>query len=237
MKLRETLIKHSINMVKRCLVPFLFLLLTAVQSVYAQKMTSFGQSGSDAKAILDAASKKFKSYKSAKADFLLKVSNTSNKVLDTKKGSILLKGNQFNVQLAGQEIFCNGKTIWTYNKDTKEVQVNNYQPKPGSISPESLFNDFYDKDFLYRLRATSKFHNRPVDVIEMTPLDKSKPYFKVIILIDKQNKNVVSTEIYEKGGNRYIYEVEKFMPNAPAAEADFAFNKANYPGVEVVDLR
>lgn len=224
-------------MIKKCVIPFLFLLLTAGQAAFAQKMTPLGQSGSDAKAILDAASKKFKSYKSAKADFLLKVSNTGNKVLDTKKGSILLKKDEFNVQFGGQEIFCNGKTIWTYNKETKEVQVNNYQPKPGSISPESLFNDFYDKDFLYRLRATSRFHNRPVDVIEMTPLDKSKPYFKVIVLIDKQSKNVVSTEIYEKGGNRYIYEVEKFIPNAPATEADFTFNKANYPGVEVVDLR
>lgn len=224
-------------MIKKGLIPFLFLLLAGGQFAIAQKVTSFGQSGSDAKAILDAASRKFKTYKSAKADFLLKVSTTDNKVLDTKKGSILLKGNQFNVQLAGQEIFCNGKTIWSYNKDTKEVQVNNYQPKPGSISPESLFNDFYDKDFLYRLRATSRFHNRPVDVIEMTPLDKSKPYFKVIVLIDKQSKNVVSTEIYEKGGNRYIYEVEKFIPNAPATESDFVFNKVNYPGVDVVDLR
>lgn len=224
-------------MIKKSIIPFLFFLLAAGQFAIAQKMTSFGQSGSDAKAILDAASKKFKSYRSAKAAFILKISTTDNKSLDTKKGSILLKGNKFNVQLAGQEIFCDGKTIWTYNKDTKEVQVNNYQPKPGSISPESLFNDFYDKDFLYRLRATSRFHNRPVNVIEMTPLDKSKPYFKVIVLIDRQNKNVVSTEIFEKGGNRYTYEVEKFIPNAPATDTDFVFNKADYPGVDVVDLR
>jgi outer membrane lipoprotein-sorting protein len=224
-------------MIKKSTIPFLFLLLAAGQFAIAQKMTSFGQSGSDAKAILDAASKKFKTYRSAKAAFILKISTTDNKSLDTKKGSILLKGNKFNVQLAGQEIFCDGKTIWTYNKDTKEVQVNNYQPKPGSISPESLFNDFYDKDFLYRLRATSRFHNRPVNVVEMTPLDKSKPYFKVIVLIDRQNKNVVSTEIFEKGGNRYTYEVEKFVPNAPATDTDFVFNKADYPGVDVVDLR
>lgn len=224
-------------MIKKSIISFLFLLLAAGQFAIAQKMTSFGQSGSDAKAILDAASKKFKTYRSARAAFILKISTTDNKSLDAKKGSILLKGNKFNVQLAGQEIFCDGKTIWTYNKDTKEVQVNNYQPKPGSVSPESLFNDFYDKDFLYRLRATSRFHNRPVNVIEMTPLDKSKPYFKVIVLIDRQSKNVVSTEIFEKGGNRYTYEVEKFIPNAPAKDTDFVFNKADYPGVDVVDLR
>lgn len=225
------------KMLKREVISFLVLLLGACQFASAQKVTSFGQSGSDAKAILDAASKKFKSYRSAKADFLLKVLTTDNKVLDTKKGIILLKGNQFNVKLAGQEIFCDGKTIWTYNKETKEVQVNNYQPKPGSISPESLFKDFYDKDFLYRLSATSSYHNRPAYVIDMTPFDKSKPYFKVILLIDKQTKNVVSTEIFEKGGNRYTYEVEKFIPNATSSESDFVFNKAAHPGVDVVDLR
>jgi outer membrane lipoprotein-sorting protein len=216
---------------------FFFLLFATVSCSMAQTTTPYGKSDPAAKAILDAASAKFRTYNSVKANFELKIATTDNKVLDTKKGTVLLKGDKYHVVLDGQEVFCNGKTVWTYNKDTKEVQVNDYQPAKGAISPSSLFTNFYDKDFLYRLRATSKFHGRPVDVIEMTPLDKSKPYFKVIALIDKKNKNVLSTEIFEKGGNRYTYEVTKFTPNPPVDESDFMFNKKDHPGVDVVDLR
>jgi outer membrane lipoprotein-sorting protein len=115
--------------------------------------------------------------------------------------------------------------------------VNDYQPAKGAISPSSLFTNFYDKDFLYRLRATSKFHGRPVDVIEMTPLDKSKPYFKVIALIGKQSKNLLSLEVFEKGGTRYTYIIQDLNTHAGLDESDFVFNKKAHPGVEVVDLR
>jgi outer membrane lipoprotein-sorting protein len=215
----------------------LVLFFAAISCCMAQPRTQYGQSDPQAKAILDAVSAKFKTYSSVKADFELKITTTDNKVLDTKKGTVLLKGGRYHVTLDDQEVFCDGKTVWTYNKDTKEVQVNDYQPAKGAITPSNMFSDFYDKQFLYRLRATSKLHGRPVDVIEMTPLDKSRPYFKVIALVDKKDKNLLSAEIFEKGGNRYTYEVTKFTPNAPAPDSAFVFNKKDHPGVDVVDLR
>lgn len=203
----------------------------------SQTKTAFGKSDPHAKAILDAVSKKFKSYSSVKADFALKISTNAQKVLDTKKGSVLLKGDKYRVLLGSQEVYCDGKTIWTYNKDTKEVQINDYEPEAGTLSPAKLFTNFYDKDFLYRLDGTSKLNGHSVDVIEMTPLDKSKPFFKVMAWIDKQNKNLMRMEIFEKGGNRYTYEVEKFTPNAPATDHDFEFDTKSHPGVDVIDLR
>jgi len=224
-------------MAARNIILFSLLLFFTMPYCQAQPKTSYGQSDPQAKSILDAVSKKFKTYSSAKADFVLKISTADNKVLDTKKGTVLLKGNKYHVNLGGQEVYCNGKTIWTYNKDTKEVQVNDYQPEQGTISPARLFTNFYDKEFLYRLEGTSKLNGHSVDVIEMTPLDKSKSFFKVIAMIDKQNKNLLSTEIFEKGGNRYTYQVEKFTPDVPAGDSDFAFNTKEHPGVDVVDLR
>lgn len=215
----------------------MILMLALGQSVFAQQKTPYGQSDPKAKTILDAVSKKFKSYASVKADFALKISTTDNKVLDTKKGTVLLKGDSYQVHLGDQEVYCDGHTVWTYNKDTKEVQVNDYQPSQGSISPARLFTNFYDKEFLYRLDGASKLEGHAVDVIEMTPLDKSKPFFKVVAMVDRQNKNLLSTEIFEKGGNRYTYQVMKFTPDVPAKNADFVFNTAAHPGVDVVDLR
>jgi outer membrane lipoprotein-sorting protein len=212
-------------------------MLAMGQLALGQQKTPYGQSDPRAKTILDAVSKKFKSYKSVKADFALKIATTDNKVLDSKKGTVLLEGDRYKVNLGDQEVYCDGHTIWTYNRDTKEVQVNDYQPDQGSISPARLFTNFYDKEFLYRLDGTSKLSGHAVDVIEMTPLDKSKPFFKVVAMVDKQNKNLLSTEIFEKGGNRYTYQVTKFTPNVPAESTDFVFDTKTHPGVDVVDLR
>ena len=34
-----------------------------------------------------------------------------------------------------------------------------------------------------------------------------------------------------------VFRIDKFVPNVPAADAMFIFDKSKYPGVEVVDLR
>lgn len=209
----------------------------AFQGAVGQQKTPYGQSDPKAKTILDAVTKKFKSYSSVKADFTLKIATADNKVLDTKKGTVMLKGNSYQVHLGDQEVYCDGHTVWNYNKDTKEVQVNDYQPDQGSISPTRMFTNFYDKEFLYRLNGSSTLQGHPVDVIEMTPLDKSKPFFKVMAMVDRQNKNLRSMEIFEKGGNRYTYQVDQFTPDVPVKTADFSFDPKTHPGVDVVDLR
>ena len=73
--------------------------------------------GSDpaAKKILDQASAKIKSYKSIQAIFTLQVQDAQGSPQGTKKGTLNMKGNKYVVMITGQEIFCDGKTIWTYD--------------------------------------------------------------------------------------------------------------------------
>src|SRR6185295_7313153 len=65
-----------------------------------------------AKVILDAVSAKFKTFKTVQANFTYKVENANGKALSTKAGTILMKGTKYKVNFSGQEIFCDGVTIW-----------------------------------------------------------------------------------------------------------------------------
>lgn len=208
-----------------------------VQHGMAQKMTVYGESDPEAKAILDAASKKFKTYSGVKADFTLVMTTTDGKDLGKKEGTIWLKKDKYRLAFTHQEVYCDGTTVWTYNKSLKEVQVVDYEPEDDAITPATLFTDFYDKDFLYRVGGSSTVNGKAVHVIEMTPFDKSKPYFKIMTLIGKENKSLMGMEIFEKGGQRYTYTVDKFIPNIELNDSDFVFDKKSHPGVEVVDLR
>ena len=39
----------------------------------------------------------------------------------------MMKGMKYRVSITGQEIFCDGATVWTYDVAAKEVQVDRKQ--------------------------------------------------------------------------------------------------------------
>jgi outer membrane lipoprotein-sorting protein len=188
-----------------------------------------------AKSILESASKKMSGLKTLKATFVLKLMGAGGKVRDTKKGTFLLKGQKYHISLAGQEIICDGKTVWTYMKDANEVQVSTYNPNEQSISPTKLFTNFYDKEYTYRYAGTRKVSGKSANIIEMTPV-KAKQFSKVELAIDN-NSTIAGGNIFEKNGNQYQYEVSGFTANPALTDAQFTFDAKAYPGVEVVDLR
>lgn len=200
---------------------------------------SFAQTKSDpdAKKILDAVSNKFKTYKAIAASFTYKVENSAGKVMSSKTGSVNMKGTKYYVSIVGQEIFCDGKSVWTYDKNANEVTITKLDNSANSITPQKLFTNFYDKDFLYKLNGEKKEGGKTVQEIEMTPNDKTKPFHKVYLLIDKASSSIYSTRVLEKSGNRYVYTVSSMNGNANIADTKFMFDKKKYPGVEEVDLR
>ena len=191
----------------------------------------------EAKKVLDAVSAKFKTFKTVKGNFSLEVKDGNGKIQGTKKGSVSMKGTKYRVNITGQEIYCDGKNIWTYDKGANEVQVAVFDQSGSMITPQKLFTNFYDKDFLYKMNDDKKVGTKVYQEVELTPVDKSKPFFKVVLGIDKATKMIVSTQIFEKNGNRYTYSMSNVATNTTIADDTFVFDAKKYPGVEVVDLR
>ncbi|MCG2617290.1 outer membrane lipoprotein carrier protein LolA [Terrimonas sp. NA20] len=205
--------------------------LLGSMAVTAQK------SDPEAKKVLDAVSAKFKTYTSVQAGFSYKVEDSKGKVQSNKTGSITMKGNKYKVNFGTTEIFCDGKTVWSYDKSSNEVTIDNLDASSGKLTPQKLFTNFYDKDFLYLLNGEKKLGAKTVQEIEMTPTDKSKAFHKVYLQVDKAAKTIYSTKVLENSGNRFTYTVTTMKTNAAVADALFTFDKKKYPGVEEVDLR
>ncbi len=205
-------------------------------SIFSQTPGS-GKSDPDAKKILDNVSIKFKTYKSVVAGFALKIENSSGKILGTKKGVVNMKGSKYRVGISGQEIYSDGSNIWTYDKSANEVQITKFDASANTITPQKMFTNFYDKDFLYKLNSETKKGNKTVEEIELTPLDKTKTFFKVLVFIDKTSQAIMSTKVFQKTGDRYTYTVTNLKTNTNLADDLFVFDAKHYPKVEVVDLR
>jgi chaperone LolA len=201
-------------------------------------LSMFAQSNDPAaKKVLDEVSAKFKTYKTVEATFSYKVEDANGKVMSTKTGTIWMKGTKYKVAFGGQEIYSDGKTVWNYDKSAKEVTINNVEAAGNGLTPQKLFTNFYDQDFLYMLNGEKKIGAKTVQEIEMTPTDKGKNFHKVYLQIDKGAKTIYSTKVLEKTGNRYTYTVTAMKANGAMDDAMFAFDKKKYPGVGETDLR
>ena len=211
------------------LVYFMMLAIT----LPAQPPKGMGVSDPEAKKILDAVSVKFKSYKSVQSKFSLKIENSSNKVIGNKVGNVFMKGTKYRVTVTGQEIFCDGSNVWTLDKAAKEVTISKLDPNNNSITPQKLFTNFYDRDFLYKLNSDVN----GLQEIELTPIDKSKAFHKVLVFVNKISKMISSTKIFEKNGNRYTYSISGMNTTGDVTDATFVFDIKKYPGVNVEDLR
>jgi outer membrane lipoprotein carrier protein len=215
---------------------FTLLMLASVVVVNAQDKNPTTNDAA-AKKILDAVSKKFKTYKSPQASFTYRVENAQGKALSTKKGTVIMKGNKYKVVMDGLEIYSDGKTSWSYDKSANEVTVNTVDASGNAMTPQKLLTNFYDKDFYYKYNGEKRDAGKAVQEIELTPTDKNKPFHKVYLLVSKATSTISSAKFLEKTGSRYTYSINNLKPNANVKDSDFAFDKSKHPGVEVVDLR
>ena len=228
--------KTNFIMFSRISLLFLVSVFSSLLS-FGQSSKGIGKSDPEAKKVLDAVSEKFKTFKTVKANFSLKIENAAGKVQGTKTGTVMMKGVKYRVSITGQEIFCDGSTIWSFDVGANEVQVSTLDNSSGSITPQKLFTNFYDKDFLFMLNPEVKRAGKTYQVIELTPIDKTKPFFKVLVEVDKATKIIMSTQVFEKNGNRYFYVINSMSTTASLPDEGFSFSPKKYPGVELIDLR
>jgi outer membrane lipoprotein carrier protein len=216
---------------------WIILLFCNVGLLSVAQNNSIGKSDPDAKKLLDEISTKIKSYKAVQASFTFQVEDAKGNIQGTKKGTVFMKGNKYRVNITGQEIFCDEKTIWTYDKASNEVTITKFDPSANTVTPQKVFTDFYDKDYLYKLNGEQVLKGKTVEEIELTPVDKTKNIFKIYAYVDRAAKTILYTKMLEKSGNKYIYTINSLNGNVQLTDASFVFDKTKYPGVEEVDLR
>jgi outer membrane lipoprotein-sorting protein len=215
-----------------------FLLIAAVLGMVVFSPIPLHSSSSDnqSSAILNKLSKTYKTYKSVKANFAVSIRNKQTYGTVKQSGTLYQKGKKFRVTMSGQEIFCDGKTIWTYLEDANEVQISKFDPKSMDINPSEIFT-IYEKGFVHKYAGQVTNGTKTLDVVELTPTDKNKGYYLVKLGIDKLANKVREMSVFSKNGLITTYIITDFEPNVSISESYFKFNSKNKPGVIEIDLR
>jgi outer membrane lipoprotein carrier protein len=215
------------------------LLLFTLAVVLVAGVDLYAQNDDKAKKILDEMSATYKDIPAFNANFVNRLENKVEGLDEDFSGEITIMGNKYHLKVGDQEIYNNGETVWTYLKESNEVNIDYYYPEDGDMSPSNIFNA-YKEGYKYRFIEQKQKGSRKVNVVELQPeagTDNFDQFIKIKLEIFDDTNTLASWQIYDKVGNVYSYTITGFNPNLKADSDMFEFDPSEYPGVEIIDLR
>jgi outer membrane lipoprotein-sorting protein len=196
----------------------------------------FSQSDPKAKSVLDKVSEKTRNYPSITATFDFTMQNHDAGLNETNSGNLILQKDKYKLSFNGIEIFCDGKTQWTYMRDAQEVSVTNAGSNDEeTINPATIFT-IYEKGFKNTYLGDFTNAGKKTGKIELIPLE-IKEFTRLIIEIDLSNYQIMNAKMFGKDGNEYIIKVKTMITTSNYDSSSFAFDTKKNPKVQVIDMR
>jgi outer membrane lipoprotein-sorting protein len=204
---------------------FTILLIVLSSTLFAQDQV--------AKDVLDKLSATTKSYKNMTIGFDFIFENTSQNIKETQKGILILEADNFRLEMDAQTVINNGESQWVYLADMNEVQIMEHDPEDDMMSPNKLFT-IYEKGYKYTYVGAEAEKGKRLQIIDLFP-EESSAFIKISLAVDAAKNQLHKITIHDKNGGTYIYLITAFSSNNNVKP--FTFNAADFPGVEVIDLR
>ena len=194
------------------------------------QLISFGQD-EKAEKILKDLSANTKSYSYMDVDFDFIFINTSQDINESQKGNIKINQNKFRLDLNQQLIISDDSIQWIYLKESNELQIMEYDSQDEMISPNKLFT-IYENGYKSQYIELKENNH----IIDLFPIESNE--FKNIQLhIDQDKIQLKKIILFDKNGGSFSYSITKLITDKEIDENAFKFNEANYPDLEIIDLR
>ena len=188
-------------------------------------LMSLGTFAQTAQQVLNKTAKIIGNKGGASANFSL-----SSTKYGSTSGTIAIKGNKFNAHTPQATVWYNGKTQWTYMKNTNEVNVSNpTQAQQMSMNPYTFIN-------IYKTGYNSSLKNSGSNYeVHLIAQNKRRTVQELIITINK--KTYVPSVIKMRQGSSWsTIKVSNFRAKN-VSNSTFVFNSKDFPKAEIVDLR
>ena len=204
--------------------------LMAIGAVTAQNVDG------GANDLMKKVSLQYQKYNTLQFHYTLKTTK-DDKTLSVSEGDFYLKGSKYKTSFAGQQFFCDGTSIWSYDKAAKEVSVYEYDPDDDQnmMNPQRILKG-WDKHFRAKFIREEFINNQSVSIVDLTPL-RTQSYYRIRLYIQKSGNQILRIALYEKDNTVYTYYIEQFKSNVTLSDSYFVFDKSQHPGVEVNDMR
>jgi len=199
----------------------LFLLLAFAFSASAQDKK--------AKDLLDQVTAKIKSYDNISIDFKYSLSNLKENINQDSKGSVVIQGNKYVLNLMGVTKIFDGVKTYTINPEDEEVTVSKFDEKDESAITPSKMLTFFNKGYKYSWDILQNVKGRKIQYIKLVPNNAKDQRKEILLGIDTQTKNVYTVIEVGRGGTKTTLTVNSFKTNQPLSKNQFTFDANKYP--------
>lgn len=188
-----------------------------------------------AEQIIESITSKTQAYESVKFAFTFTYEDLGSSEDISEKGTLLISGDKYVLDIEGQTVICDGETIWTYIEEAWEVQINAVEEGDESITPSKLLTTYNEE---YKARLDKEFKRDGVNYqrIELKP-DEGKKWVKLDVVVNADKEEISEITIHNKNGGKVSYIINEITPDIAVDEKTFTFNVDDHPEVEVVDMR
>lgn len=210
-----------------------FNLLIAIFPVYL-----IAQKQNNAKEILSKVSEKYQKLNGFKATFEYTYATEADGPIQTNTGEVTVKGDKYKLVLDDQEIYNDGKTVWTLIKSNRyqEVTINNVDEESEELTPSNIYN-IHKKGYDAELLRESTLNGTPVYEILLTTDKRSSQFKHIKLFVDINKNDLLAWEIKDDMGGTFKYTFKELKNDVNIMDEYFVFNAKNYQNIEIIDLR
>lgn len=198
-------------------------------------LPAMAKKGNNARKVLDQMSAKITASGGIKAGFSV-TAFVGKQSQGTEHGTFLTDGQRFQMTTSSLITWYDGKTQWSYFKQTEEVNV--AEPTESELQTMNpyAFLSIYKKGFTYTMQDAS-YLGKTVHEITLIATNKKQDIQRILLTVDKTTLLPLCVRILQGSKNWTRINVNRFQGNQKFSTDTFRFNAKKYPNAEVIDLR
>lgn len=193
-------------------------------------ITVSAQNADKAEALLKEVSSKIKTYNNISIDFKYALNNQSENISQETRGSVVLEGDKYVLNILGATRIFDGKTLYTISPDDEEVTISsNNSEDEGTITPNKMLS-FYTDGYRYAMDIVQNVSGRKIQYVKLTPIDSNSDISYILLGIDANTKHIYNLIEIGKNGTRTTLTVNSLKTNEALPKNLFSFDKDKYKG-------
>jgi outer membrane lipoprotein-sorting protein len=184
--------------------------------------------------VLTELSKKAASAPSVKIDFTVITNDSREGNVTTLNGSAVIAGDSYRITLPENEIWADGKAVWSYLPDIGEVTITEPDPYDDSfMTKPSLLFTMYEEGYKVRLveQTVTEW------IVDLYPEKIDNNLVRIRLRIGKTGYILKSAEYKTKDGITVTLTADSYDLSFRPPAGYFTFDPADHKGVDIIDMR
>ena len=201
---------------------------TIVVSIFSLLLTISSLKAQNPQSLLSEVSNKVKNYENIQIDFKYSLENTRENVKQDTRANIILKGDNYVLNMLGVTRMFDGKSIYTIVPEDEEVTISDYSKEEDKSISVSDMLTFYENGYNYKMDIKQNIRGRKIQFIKLSPIDSNAEIKNILLGIDMQTKHIYKLIQIDSSGTSYTITVNSFKTNQSISQNLFIFDEEKY---------